>query len=116
MFRKIIAAAGLTVALMFVPIAANALHCTNESRPAYTGSEWVFVPEIDSNVHMDGNWAFVEEAGAWIFVPPGAVPGSNGNFQNGGHALLVNAICDSSGAVLDSRQTDHGIQLLGGCL
>ena len=113
MFRKTLAAAGLTVAF---PVAANALDCTNASRPAYTGTEWVFVPEIGSNVHSDGNWSFVENWGAWVFVPPGSVPGSKGNFQNGGHALLVNAICDSNGAVLESRQSDHGIQfLMHGC-
>ncbi len=38
------------------------------------------------------------------------------NFQNGeGFALLFNAICDSSGAVLENRQSEHGIQLLHGC-
>ncbi|WP_120520008.1 hypothetical protein [Arthrobacter celericrescens] len=119
MFRKSLAAAVLAVAFMFVPVAANALDCNNVSRPAYTGTEWVFIPDISSNVHFNGNWAFVEAWGAWVFLPPGTVPGvpgSGGNYQNGeGFALLVNALCDSAGAGFDNRQTEHGIQLMHGC-
>ncbi|MEE2568232.1 hypothetical protein V1638_02305 [Pseudarthrobacter sp. J64] len=119
MFRKSLAAAGLTAAFLFVPVAANALDCTNASRPAYSGTEWVFVPDIGSNVHFNGNWGYVEAWGAWVFLPPGTVPGmpgSGGNFQSGeGFALLANALCDSQGAVLDKRQGDRGIQLMHGC-
>ncbi|ELT44668.1 hypothetical protein ACJJV6_01060 [Arthrobacter nitrophenolicus] len=119
MFRKSLAAAGLAVVFMFVPTAANALDCANVSRSAYTGSDYVFIPGPDIHVHVQGNWAYVLEAGAWVFLPPGTVPegaGDDGNFQNGeGYALLVNAICESSGAVLDNRQGDHGIQLLETC-
>ena len=94
MFRKSLAAATLAAALMFVPAAANALDCNNVSRPAYTGTEWVFIPDIS--------------------VP--GVPGSGGNYQNGeGFALLVNALCDSAGAGFENRQTEHGIQLMHGC-
>ncbi len=119
MLRKSLAAVAVAAALMFIPTAANALDCSNVSRPAYTGSEYVFVPGPDINVHVAGNWAYVLEWGAWVFLPPGTVPegaGSNGNFQGGdGFALLVNAQCDSNGAVLDNRQTSRGIQLLHGC-
>jgi len=42
--------------------------------------------------------------------------GENGNFEIGeGYALLVNAICDSTGGVLEHRQTGHGYQFLEGC-
>lgn len=119
MFRKSLAAAGLAAAFMFIPATANALDCTNVSRSAYAGSDYVFIPGPNINVHVQGNWAYVLEFGSWVFLPPGTVPegaGNNGNFQNGeGFALLVSAICDSKGAVLDNRQGDHGIQLMESC-
>jgi hypothetical protein len=120
MLKKSLAAVAVAAALMFTPTAANALDCTNASRPAYTGSDYTFVPGPNINVHVAGNWAYVLEAGAWVFLPPGTVPeapGHNGQFQSGeGFALLVNAQCDSNGAVLDNRQSDHGIQLMHDCL
>ncbi|MFJ5954887.1 hypothetical protein ACIQC5_02895 [Paenarthrobacter sp. NPDC092416] len=119
MFKKSLAATALAAALMFIPATANALDCNNVSRPAYTGTEWVFIPDISSNVHFSGNWGYVEAWGAWVFIPPGTVPdvpGGGGNFENGqGFALLVNALCDSHGAVLENRQDDQGIQLMHGC-
>jgi hypothetical protein len=121
MFKKTIAAAALTVAFMFVPVAANALHCTNVSRPPAACGSNCPVPVID------GNWAWLPSIfpGApevWTFVPPGSLReldptapiGQKGNFQNGpAEALLLNSVCDSPGSA--SRQTEHGIQLLGGC-
>ncbi|HJW00694.1 MAG TPA: hypothetical protein VJ617_16500 [Arthrobacter sp.] len=125
MFRKSLAAAGLAAAFMFVPTAANALDCANVSRSAYTGSDYIFIPGPNINVHVEGNWAYVLEAGAWVFLPPGTVPegaGNNGNFHNNSgatdpadyaYALHVQGFCQSSG--VDVRQTDHGIQLMEGC-
>ncbi|GHG47252.1 hypothetical protein GCM10012320_13850 [Sinomonas cellulolyticus] len=119
MFRKTIAALGVAAALTLIPTAAHALDCTNLSRPAYTGTQWVYVPEISSNVHLEGNWAYIQAWQAWTFIPPGTVPltpGRNGNYQNGqGYALLANAICSSKGQVLENRQTTKGIQLMHGC-
>ena len=121
MFRKTFTAAGLAAAFMFVPAAANALDCTNVSRPpAACGAVCTDGPILV------GNWAWFPSVfpGApegWVFVPPGTVqgfglPGESGQFQSGeGYALLVNAICDSQGSVLVSRQTEHGIQLMEGC-
>jgi hypothetical protein len=121
MFRKSLAAAGLAAAFMFVPTAANALDCYNASRPpAACGAVCTDGPILK------GNWAWLPSVfpgapEAWVFVPPGTVegfglPGENGNYQDGeGYALLVNAICDSQGSVLVSRQTEHGIQLMEGC-
>lgn len=119
MFRKALAAAGLAAALTFVPAAAHALDCVNVSKPpAQCGSE------CTEGSIIKGNWAWLPSVfpggpEAWVFIPPGTIPdapGKNGNFQNGeGYALLVNAICDSNGAVLDNRQTTHGIQLMEGC-
>lgn len=121
MLRKSLAAAGLAAAFMFVPTAANALDCINVSRPpAACGTTCTDGPI------MKGNWAWLPSVfpgapAVWAFVPPGTlqdfgVPGENGNYQSGeGYALLVNAICDSQGSVLDARQTDHGIQLDHGC-
>ncbi|TAP45522.1 hypothetical protein [Arthrobacter sp. S39] len=121
MFRKSIAAAGLAAAFMFIPATANALDCINVSRPpAACGAVCTDGPILN------GNWGWLPSVfpGApevWAFVPPGTVqdfglPGEKGNFQSGeGFALLVNAICDSQGSVLVSRQTDHGIQLMEGC-
>lgn len=123
MFRKTLAALGVAAALTLIPTTAHALDCTNASRPAYTGTDYIEV-EPGFFVHVQGNWAFIGSPdapgqGAWVFVPPGTVPmtpGQNGNFQNGeGFALLFNAICDSKGKVLDNRQTSHGIQLMSGC-
>ena len=119
MFRKTLATLGVVAALTLIPTTAQALDCTNASRPAYTGTEWVFIPDIQSNVHFNGNWAFVEAWGAWVFIPPGTVPltpGAKGNYQNGkGFALIANSLCDATGKSLDHRQTDHGIQLMSGC-
>lgn len=121
MFRKSLAAAGLAAAFMFVPTAANALDCVNVSRPpAACGANCTEGPILN------GNWAWLPSVfpgpftpEAWAFVPPGTVPGlpgENGNYQSGeGFALLINAICDSKGKVLTSRQGDHGIQLIEGC-
>jgi hypothetical protein len=118
MLRKSLAAAGLAAAFMFIPTAANALHCVNVSRPpAACGAVCTDGPILV------GNWAwlpsvFPGSAEVWAFVPPGTVqgfglPGEGGNFQSGdGVALLINAICDSEGQVLVHRQTDHGIQLM----
>ena len=122
MLRKTLAAAALAAAFVLVPTAAQALDCVNVSKPpAACGSNCTSGPIIH------GNWAWLPSvfpgaAEVWAFVPPGTVqdfglPGENGNFQNGeGYALLVNAICDSQGSVLVNRQTEHGIQLLEGCL
>jgi hypothetical protein len=123
MFRKTLATAALTVAFLFVPVAANALHCNNVSRPpAECGSA---CPPGDPIVN--GNWVwlpsvFPEAPATWVFVPPGSLAGEpvpfgqKGNFQNGeGDALLVNAICNPDGTLRVPRQTEHGIQLLGGC-
>ncbi|MBT2531941.1 hypothetical protein J7E83_07355 [Arthrobacter sp. ISL-48] len=121
MVRKIIAVGAALFALMFVAPAAQALDCYNASRPAYTGNDYILVsaPDFSAHVHLQGEWAFIQEFGNWIFLPPGTVPmgpAQSGNYQNGtGFALLVNAICDSQGSVLDNRQTDHGIQLMHGC-
>lgn len=124
MFRKSLAAAGLAAAFMFIPATANALDCTNVSRPPEPcGAVCPGGPIIK------GNWAWLPSVfpgapEAWAFVPPGSLKvleptaqiGQKGNFQNGeGYALLVNAICDSNGSVLVNRQTDHGIQLMEGC-
>jgi len=120
-FKKTLAAAGLTAAFMLISTSAYALDCTNTSRPpAACGAVCTDGPIID------GNWAWLPSVfpgapEAWVFVPPGTVqgfglPGEKGNYQNGeGYALLVNAICDSQGSVLVKRQTDHGIQLMEGC-
>jgi len=123
MFRKSLAAAGLAAAFMFVPTAANALHCNNVSRPPAECGAICPVPVID------GNWAWLpsvfgpEAPQTWVFVPPGSLQeldptapiGQKGNFQNGtADALLLNSVCDSPQALL-SRQNEHGIQLLGGC-
>ena len=120
--KKSLYAAGLAVAFVLVPTAAQALDCVNVSKPpAACGSNCTGGPIIK------GNWAWLpsvfgpEAPTYWVFVPPGTVeglgiPGENGNFQSGeGYALLVNAICDSTGGVLENRQTGHGIQLLEGC-
>lgn len=121
MLKKSLLAAGLAVAFALAPTAAFALDCHNVSRPpAACGATCTDGPIIV------GNWAWLPSVfpgapEAWVFVPPGTVqdfgiPDENGNYQNGeGFALLVNAICDSNGSVLVSRQTDHGIQLLDGC-
>ncbi|MCP8998569.1 hypothetical protein NFC73_02295 [Pseudarthrobacter sp. RMG13] len=124
MFKKSLAAAGLAAAFVFVPTAANALDCTNVSRPpAACGADCTAGPVIK------GNWAWLPSvfpgaAEVWAFVPPGSLKvldptapiGQKGNFQNGeGFALLVNAICESNGSVLVHRQTEHGIQLGEGC-
>ncbi|GAA2198310.1 hypothetical protein [Sinomonas flava] len=120
MFRKTLASIGVAAALTLIPTAAHALDCSNVSRPGYTGSDWIYVADIQSNVHFVGNWGYVEAWQRWVFLPPGTVPGmpdSNGNFENGqGFALTYNAHCDSKGAVLLNRQSDHGIQLMDGCL
>lgn len=118
MFKKSIAAAGLAAAFMFIPTAANALDCVNVSKPpAACGANC-------SGPVIQGNWVWLPSVfegspQVWAFVPPGTVPltsGANGNFQSGeGYALLVNAVCDSHGKILDKRQTDRGIQLLEGC-
>lgn len=79
------------------------------SPPLRTGTEWVYVPDIQSNVHFSGNWGYIQAWQTWVFVPPG-------NFQSGeGHALLVNAHCGSEGAVTEKRQSERGIQLPRGC-
>jgi hypothetical protein len=124
MLKKSLAAAGLAAGLMFIPTAANALDCTNVSRPpAACGSNCTDGPVFT------GNWAWLPSVfpgapEAWVFVPPGSLKeidptapiGQKGNFQNGeGFALLVNAICDSQGSVLANRQTEHGIQLMESC-
>ena len=121
MFKKSVLAAGLAAAFVLVPTAAQALDCTNASRPpAACGAVCTDGPVFT------GNWAWLPSVfpgapEAWVFVPPGTVegfglPGEKGNYQSGdGYALLVNAICDSAGSVLVSRQTDHGIQLMEGC-
>lgn len=121
MLRKTLAAAALAAAFVIVPTAAQALDCTNVSRPpAACGSNCTDGPILK------GNWAWLPSVfpgaeEAWVFVPPGTIqgfglPGENGNFQSGeGYALLVNAICDSQGSVLANRQTEHGIQLMEGC-
>ncbi len=121
MFKKSLITVGIAAGLIFMPAAAYALDCSNVSRPpAECGSNCTNGPIIK------GNWAWLPSVfpGApevWTFVPPGTVqgfgiPGESGNYQNGeGYALLVNAICDSRGAVLVSRQTEHGIQLMDGC-
>ena len=121
MLRKALAAAALAAAFVIIPTAAQALDCTNASRPpAACGSACTTGPIIK------GNWAWLPSVfpGApevWVFVPPCTVqdfglPGEKGNYQDGeGYALLVNAICESQGSVLVSRQTEHGIQLLEGC-
>lgn len=118
MYRKSILTVVLAGAFALVPSAALALDCVNVSRPPaacgtncngpVTHGNWVWLPSL-----------FPGAPEAWGFAPPGTIPGNpgeNGNFQNGqGSALLVNAFCDSNGAVLDNRQTDHGIQLDHGC-
>lgn len=121
MLKKALAAAGLAVAFVFIPTAAQALDCINVSKPpAECGSVCTAGPIFN------GNWAWLPSVfpGApevWVFVPPGTVqgfglPGEKGNYQNGeGYALLVNAICDSLGQVSEKRQTEHGIQLMEGC-
>ena len=121
MFKKSLLTVGIAAGLVLVPTAAFALDCTNVSRPpAACGSNCTDGPIIK------GNWGWLPSVfpgapEAWVFVPPGTVtgegiPGENGNYQNGeGYALLVNAICDSQGSVLVSRQTEHGIQLMEGC-
>ncbi|MGY4540147.1 hypothetical protein ACVWY0_000041 [Arthrobacter sp. UYNi723] len=124
MFKKSLAAAGLTVALLFVPVAANALDCSNVSRPANLTGATFYEPFPGFQLYIKGNWAFIVAENAWVFVPPGSLKeleptapiGQKGNFQNGGgYALLVNAHCDSNGVVLDNRQAGHGIQLMHGC-
>ena len=123
MFRKTLATAALTVAFLFVPVAANALHCNNVSRPpAECGAVCTGGPIIN------GNWVWLPSVfpgapEAWVFVPPGSLAdepeaplGQKGNFQNGeSDALLINAICNPDGTFRVPRQTEHGIQLLGGC-
>lgn len=121
MLKKALAAAGLIAAFVLTPTAAQALDCINVSKPpAACGAVCTGGPIIN------GNWAWLPSVfpGApqvWAFVPPGTVegaglPGEKGNFQGGeGFALLVNAICDSDGAVLAHRQTGHGIQLMEVC-
>ena len=119
MFKKALAVAGLVVAFILTPTAAQALDCINVSKPpAACGSVCTDGPILQ------GNWGWLPSIfpGApevWAFVPPGTVPGlpgEKGNYQNGeGIALLMNAICDSHGSVLVKRQTDHGIQLMEGC-
>jgi len=126
MLKKSLAAAGLAVAFMFIPTAANALDCSNASRPSnFTGAQ-----TLEGGIIAKGNWVWYPSVfgpgspEVWVFVPPGSLKvfepdaplGQKGNFQSGeGFALLVNAICDSNGAVLESRQTENGIQLLHGC-
>ncbi|MGA4506340.1 hypothetical protein ACQB6R_12400 [Propionibacteriaceae bacterium G1746] len=121
MLRKTLAAAAMAAAVTLIPTAAYALDCTNVSRPpAACGAV------CNDGVVSTGNWFWLPSVfpgadQAWVFVPPGTVPdiapGGKGNFQNGqGYALLVNAICDSKGSVLMKRQTDHGIQLMEGCM
>ena len=124
MLKKSLAAAGLAAGLMFIPTAANALDCVNVSRPPAACGSNCPAPVIS------GNWAWLPSIfgpGApevWAFVPPGSLKvidptaplGQKGNFQGGeGFALLVNAICDSNGAVLENRQREHGIQLMEAC-
>ena len=114
MFRKTLAVVGVAAALTFIPAPAYALHCQNVSRPAYTGTEFMFVPGPDFHVHIEGNWAFIQEFGVWVFVPPGTVPftpGGAGNFQDGGaEALLEDSVCDPANPAFDIRQNEHGIQ------
>lgn len=121
MFKKSLLAIGLAAGFVLVPTAAQALDCINVSRPpAACGSVCTDAPIIT------GNWVWLPSVfpgapAVWAFIPPGTVQGlgvagEKGNFQSGeGHALLVNAICDSHGSVLVSRQTEHGIQLFEGC-
>lgn len=121
MFKKSLITVGLAAAFVLIPTAAQALDCTNVSRPpAACGSNCTDGPIIK------GNWGWLPSIfpgapEAWAFVPPGTVvdfglPGENGNYQSGeGYALLVNAMCDSNGAVLVNRQTGQGIQLMEGC-
>ena len=114
MFRKTLAVVGVAAALTFIPAPAYALHCQNVSRPAYTGTEFMFVPGPDFHVHIEGNWAFIQEFGVWVFVPPGTVPftpGAAGDFQDGGaEALLEDSVCDPANPAFDIRQNEHGIQ------
>ena len=121
MLKKSLAAAGLVLAFVLTPTAAQALDCINVSKPpAECGSVCTDGPIIN------GNWAWLpsvlpDAPEVWAFVPPGTIqgfglPGEKGNYQNGeGFALLVNAICDSQGSVLANRQTEHGIQLMEVC-
>ncbi|WP_136708005.1 hypothetical protein [Agromyces sp. H66] len=119
MLKKALLAAGLAAAFVLVPTAAQALDCYNPNKPpADCGAVCTDGPVVQ------GNWVWLPSVfpGApeeWVFVPPGTVeltPGAKGNFQNGeGYALLVNAICDSHGSVLEKRQNQNGIQLLEGC-
>jgi hypothetical protein len=118
LIRKLIGIGASVFTLMLIAPAAQALDCYNASRPAYTGSDYI-VAGPGFHVHLQGEWAFIQEFGHWTFLPPGTVPvgpAQSGNYQNGtGFALLVNAICDSNGAVLWHRQTSNGIQLMEGC-
>ena len=73
MFKKSLAAAGLVVAFVFIPTAAQALDCINVSKPpAECGAVCTDGPIIH------GNWAWLPSVfpGAlevWAFVPPGTV-------------------------------------------
>lgn len=125
MLRKSLAAAVVAAALMFIPTAANALDCTNASRPANLTSAAFYEPFPGFQIYVKGNWAFIVAEDAWVFVPPGSLKvidptapiGQKGNFQSGeGFALLFNAQCDSNGVVLDNRQSERGIQLMHGCV
>jgi hypothetical protein len=125
MLRKSLAAAGLAAAFMFIPTAANALDCYNASRPpAACGAVCTDGPILK------GNWAWLPsvfpgalQAWVFVFVPPGSLQdepaaplGQKGNFQNGtADALLLNSVCAPEGPAHLIRQTEHGIQLLGGC-
>jgi hypothetical protein len=116
MFKKVLAVAGATAALMMIAGPAFADDCVNLSRPA---------PECNMSCDapvMSGNWVWLPSIGidepAWGFGTPGSIPsqeasapGSAGNYLNdrGGVSWLLenSAICND---LVPSRQTTNGIQ------
>jgi hypothetical protein len=116
MFKKVLAVAGATAALMMIAGPALADDCVNLSRPAPECNMSCTAPVIS------GNWVWLPSIGvpeaAWGFGTPGSIiseqadlPGSAGNYINdrGGVSWLLenSAICADT---VPSRQTEHGIQ------
>lgn len=116
MFKKGMAVAGATVALIMIGGPAFADDCANISRPP---------PGCGMNCGNPvtaGNWVWLPSVGvpepAWGFGTPGSeisqlagLPGGAGNYLNdrGGDSwLLENSATCSGGAA--ARQTTHGIQ------
>lgn len=116
MFKKSLAVAGATVALIMIAGPAFANDCANVSRPAPACGTSCSAPVIS------GNWVWLPSIGvpelAWGFATPGSeisqqagFPGGSGNYLNdrGGDSwLLENSATCNGGAA--ARQTTHGIQ------